>query len=262
MIEYSLQDINGLLFELNGDSIETISKKSLTIQNEDFNVDSKVEENSFLAGSIKIGDSRLEAGALSFVLDFTYSTDSAFNLAKNTFLYELAKAVYLIDVTNDKRISVTFSNASFNYDSGSLKRSGKLSFVLTTLTPYWEDNTEQEQLVTTVATVEKELVINNTGFLNLFPTFEILASALCDSVEFIAGVESIKIEDTTFGSINNETMIVNNDEGFVSVNNVDRTKSITGGLGFISIPVGISELQITTEVACDIKVQYRKRYYV
>jgi len=262
MIEYNLQDIDENVFELNGSSIAVIPRKSMTIDSESFMIDSRTEENSFLAGEIKIGDNRLKSRMLPFSFNVTATTDSIFNTLLNNFIYQLNKVYYLIDNTNSKRIRVSLDNFLITNDTGSHKRSVDISFKLKCLDPFWEDLTEQTISGTTVADTWKEITFNNSGYIELYPAIELNASAQCTYVEALINVQSIRIEDALFGTTNYETMEINSNKGYVKLGLTDRTKNIIGGLGFISIPVGSYILKLLTEVSCDYTIKYRRRYFV
>lgn len=262
MIEYNLADVDGNIFELNGLAVPIIARNTMTIESENFTFETRAENNSFLAGKIKIGDNRLESRILPLQFDYAFVDDSTFNTNMNTMILHLNKVLYLIDVTNSKRMLVNIVNFLIPKDNGSFKRLGAVSFNLDCLNPYWEDNTELELTTTTVADTLKDIAFNNNGYIELYPKFEIISSDICAYVEFILGVESIRIEDSIFGSVNYESMLIDNEEGFVSIGVTDRTQSVISGLGFISIPVGSNTLQVVTDVICAITIKYRRRYYV
>lgn len=262
MIEYNLEDKEGNVFELNGSAIPVIPRKSGTIESEQFGIDSRTEENSFLSGKVKIGENRLLSRTLPYSFQVASTEDSAFNLILNSILFQLNKVNYLIDVTNDKRIKVNLIDFSIINDTGSHKRSADVSFNLDCLKPYWEDNTEQTISGSTVAATWKEITFNNDGYIELYPEISLSASAQCDYVEAVMETQSIRVEDPLFGTIAYEIMDISNEEGYVKLGATDITSSITAGLGFISVPVGSFILNLLTEIVCDYTITYRRRYFV
>lgn len=262
MIEYNLIDKEGNIFELNGSSVSIIARNSTTFLSEQFQVETKTEENSFLPGKVKIGDNRLLSRTLPYVFQISEISDYNFNTVMNTVLYNLEKAEYLIDNTNNKRIRVNLVDSSISYDVGSHKRSADVSFSLECLTPYWEDSTEQTITGTTTADTWEEIAFNNSGFMELFPIIELEAAASCSYVELVMEYQSVRVEDSLFGTTNYEVMIIDNKEGYVKLGIVDRTVSIVNGLGFISVPVGSNTLELLTELACSYTLRYRRRYYL
>lgn len=262
MIEYILEDKDGNQYVLNDSSVTEPAKSSLTYPDDSFEYETRLVDNSFLPGSVKIGSIRLMGRTLTFELSRADKDTDSFNTAVNTLISKLQSVKYLIDNTNGKRILVVLSSISIAYDSGSLHHSSNDSFVLECLNPYWEDvviTTQEEGLL---ANTPNLISVTNSGFLELAPILDITVSAVCSFVSITVNGQTIRIEDSILGTTNNETMSIDNEEGIIINNNVDRTEQIVSGLGFISIPIGDSVLEVLTPVTATLTINYRERYYV
>lgn len=267
MIEFSLEDDKGNIFSLNGVSVtNTIGKNSLGFQNESFNIDTNIIEKSSLPGSIRTNDPRIESRVLEFVLNVSDPDYTAYQSFISGLLYNLNKVAYLRDETGSRRIEVTLNNFNISYDGGvgSQWLSSNVSFSLTCLKPYWEDINFTETNYTVSASVTNEFTFTNNGYLEVQPVIEFVVAAPCSFFEIILVAEndSIRIEDPIFGTPGNGVITIDNEQGFVEIDNLDRTVYVIGGLGFISLPVGISDIQIISSVAATAKFYHRNRYYV
>ena len=262
MVEYIIEDKDGNQYTLNDLSIDQPARGSISYSEDSFEYETKVIENSFLPGSVKIGSVRLTGRTLTFELSRANADEDEYKTAVNTLMSKLQNIKYLIDNTNSKRMLVSISSMDVAYDSGSLHHSSNDSFVLECLNPYWEDNILQSQVEVILGNTPNLITFNNSGFLNILPIFEVTVTALCSFVNIGIGGEVVRIEDSIFGTTGNEIMSIDNEEGVIVNNNVDRTEQIVAGLGFVSIPVGSVIIEVNTPVSASLDIQYRKRYYV
>ncbi len=262
MIEYAIEDKDGNQFSLNDIGTVQPVKGSLTYSEDSYEYDTNTVPNSFLPGAVKIGSTRLMERGITFSLSRAEEDDASFRSAINLLLSKLNDIKYLVDITNDKRILVVLSDFTSAYDKGSLHHSSEDSFSLTCLNPYWEDYTLLSQLESTVAGETSLIAFDNDGFLELAPIFEFTVSELCTSVSILIESQSLIVEDDIFGTTGNEIMSIDNDEGNIVINNLDRTEQLVSGLGFITIPVGSGTIEVKTSVDSDLDIQYRRRYYV
>lgn len=264
MIDYALQDADGNNFLLNGVTKPRLESSTLSYLSENFSFDNRIVSNSFLPGAVQIGDSRLMDRNITFELirGRGEQNESAFRQSINELIQALNTTKYLIDVTNDKRISATASEVNISFRKGTEYKLSEETFSLTFLNPFWEDETEQTQSTTTVAATQKAVSFANSGYSEVSVKFEITVAALCSSVEIISGQDIIRVEDTIFGSTNNLVMTIDNISGIVTVGFFDRTKSIVPGLGFIQIPTGTADLLLKTTVPATVNMTWRRRYYV
>jgi hypothetical protein len=262
MILYNLQDSNGNIFELNGEAVSVIERKTLGFDGESFKIENVTNENSFLPGKIKIGKSRLQSRELNFYFETVKTNDNDFNSFINNVIYKLRDVDYLIDVTNDKRIKVTLSYVNVPNDPGVEKRLSTVEFTLECLNPYWEDNTIQSINGNLTAIIQNEINFTNSGFMNVFPIIKITCAASCPSVEVSLPLQYIKIENSLFGTTNYEEMQINNEDGFVALGLTDITKYITDGLGFLFVAPGSTIFEIIIPVTGSYIIEWRRRYYI
>ncbi len=262
MIEYVIEDKDGDQYVLNDSGITSPGRESLTPGSDDFEYDTNTVPNSFLQGSVKIGSIRLMKKIIEFTLSRANEDDSAYRAEVNNLIAKLEKVKYLIDNTNSRRILVTLIGVNILYDPGSLHHSSEESFTLLCLEPFWEDLEETIQQENIVAGTPNLISFTNNGYLELLPIFTFVVTAFCQTVSVTIGGQSIKIEDPIFGTTNNEEMVVDNKEGIIINNNLDRTERIVDGLGFINIPVGASTIEVLMSVTAVLNISYRERYYV
>lgn len=262
MIEYNLMDINGNIFELNGSSVSLIERKTLGFDGESFAFENKIIENSFLPGGIKIGESRLKTRTLNFYFTIAKTNDSDFNTHINNILFNLNKVAFLIDVTNSKRISVNLRSINVPHDIGMEKRLSEIDFSLECLNPFWEDYNLQEINDTISAGVLKTIIFINDSYMDIYPIINLTAQTACSYIDIQNNLQFIRVENSYFGTTNYKNISINNEEGFIALGITDITKDIKDGLGFIYCPVGQTLLNFKTPVACDLNIQYRRRYYL
>ena len=262
MILYAVQDSNGNEFELNGNSIQVIPKNTTTYIGDSFSWDNRTVENSFLPGDIEINEPRLQARNLDFIATFTNPDSVSFRNEINDFILNISKAKFLIDKTNSIRASVARSSFDVQYQNGTHKSFAEVSFTFLMLTPYWEDSTLSSINDTLVSNVPKEILFNNNGYLSLLPIIIVTVGVASSFVDVQLDTQSLRIEDSIFGTSSNEIMTIDNEQGLVIIGQFNRTISIVGGLGFLEVPVGQSTFTFLSPQDATIEIQYRERYYV
>lgn len=141
MINYAVRNSAGVLTPLNYDGVANPLAGSLTFLSEEFTLDTKLIENSFLPGATQIGSSRLQSRTLPFVASFTFPDTGTMRPAINGLLEALRGAEWLVDVTNDLRMRVELDANSISYTNGGHRLDAEISFTLQCLRPFWEDNT-------------------------------------------------------------------------------------------------------------------------
>lgn len=260
-ILYSIQKEDGTEIPLNT-GINTILDGSLTYGEDSFSVETRLIPNSFLPGDVQIGSARPFSRPLSFSASIVADNNVTFRAAVNAFISALSDAVFLIDKTDGIRIPVVLQDSGLTYDTGALKRSANINFTFTCLNPFWEDDEALSQSDTLTALVVNPVSINNDGFYRLLPIFTIAVSEACSYVDIQLGNQSLRVEDSIFGTTGNTLMTINNEKGIVIVGQFNRTTKIVDGLGFIGIPTGVQTLSFITPVASNLTTTYRRRFYV
>ena len=264
MIEYQLKDKDGNTFDINGDSVSLALKGSFTQTEDSFSFDNRIIERSFLPGSSLIGEKRLQQK--SFTLSFSSANNdtSVYRSELNEILMWIAKTVYIVDVSNDMQIKVTADNMGLGYDRGSLKKSSDNTIDFTALTPYWEALTADSETGTALSATIKEVAVSNGGFLEAYPIITLVASVATSDVQIYINSDNtgIQIQDSSFGTTGNLTMIIDCVKGLVSINDDDRNVSIVSGTGFFPIPIGDDTINILSDAEITYTIEWNERYYI
>ena len=264
MIKYALQDIDDNQYELSGATIDEPAKSSVSFLSERFSFDSKITQNSFLPGAVKLGKTRLESSILSLQLSRAHPVSDDFKTAENELMRWLEKTVYLVDLTNAQRIKVNLKNVKINYDPGGHKLSSDNIIQFSLLSPYWEANT-QTQVGPDVMIIDiNNVALNNQGNLNAYPEITFTAAVAVTQIELYIDEtkHGMRINDALFGTDIYLTMIIDCEQGTILIGELDRSASILSGTGYFYIPVGASSLKVIPTAECNITVKWRKRAYV
>lgn len=272
MIEYYLEDADSNQFYLNDSAIPNPARDSTTLNDEILSFENKIIEKTYLAGSLKVGVNRTETRNITLTLTRSAVTDSGYIDAVNELIYNLKKAVYLVDDTNDRRIKITLDDVSVNYEVGAYFRSGDESFTLICLNPYWEDLTATTVNITGILdSVNKDTVINNQGWLDVFAEITVTTAGTNGSLDINFRItdnsQELDLTNLTAGtSASYLDLIVDNEAGTIISDHlstpVDETNNIQSGTGFFFLPVGSNTLRIFTNQNCSAVVSYRKRYFI
>lgn len=133
------------------------------------------------------------------------------------------------------------------------------------MTPYWEATTVDQITGTTLADTIKEVDIDNEGFLVSPPIITLVTTAAVDEVQLYLSstTEGLKIEDATFGTTGNLTMIINCVTGQITIGTLNINSSIAVSTGFFSFQVGEDILNILgADVAMSYTIDFYKRYFL
>jgi len=263
MIEYTLIDINNNEFELSGATIEQPAKSSLTYLEDSFDFNLEIREKSFLDGAVKLGEKRLKSKsiAVNFIRSFNNYTD--YITAQNLLLYNLRKAIYLRDKTNNRQTDIEVESFRATYDEGGHKLLSNNTIKFKVLTPYWT-SIIQSSKVQSLTNGINEVDLVNQGSLSVFPIITFTTTHIVNSIEmyFSDTKYGMIITDALFGLTGYLTMIIDNKEGTIKINSLDRTASIVSGTGYFSIPVGSSILNVNPSASCDINMTWYKKDYI
>ncbi len=263
MIEYALRDIDDNEYVLNDASIDQPARGSFTYTAEDFQNDNRIVPNSAIAGSVKLGKTRLMSREITLRFTRAHSATSDFRTAENVFMEFLQRAVLLVDKTNSISIKIAVIGNSLPYDVGSHKLSSSNEITLMALEPFWKaltpDN-ETDSLLTGTNTI----ALTNSGYLETPPIITLTAVVAVTQFQIYidATKNGIQIDDTLFGTISYNEMVIDCEQGTVKLEGVDRTQSILPVSGYFTIPVGSSDLKIVTTSDMDIDMDFYKRYYI
>jgi hypothetical protein len=262
MIEYTLEDANGTQYDLNDSSIDTVARKSISYEDARIRFDNKIVEKSYLPGDLVVGSPRLMTREIELVLN---RADSNFETQLNTLIYNLEKAVYLVNKTDSKRIKIRLLNVNIIYDRGAHKKSSNESIILSCLDPFWEDTTETSLLSQSLTGASNnDITINNAGFLKTYGRLEFNATVAVTQITayMINAKEGIQIKDVLFGTGIYQDLVLDNQEGtLILEDDYDRSFAIEPGTGFFSFPKGSDTLRINPTANCTVDIYWRKRYY-
>jgi len=264
MIEYALLDIDDNEYELSGAGVIEPAKSSITFLKERFSFDSKITENSFLPGAVQLGKTRLKSSILSLQLTRSHSTSAAFETAENELIEWLEKTIYLVDLTNDRRIKVNLKNMDINYDRGGHKLSSENTIQFNLLSPYWENNTQTQVGPDALIIDINDVNLNNQGSLNVYPEITLTAAVAVTQIEMYIDEtkHGMRINDALFGTDIYLTMIIDCEQGTILIGELDRSASILSGTGYFYIPIGAHVLKVTPSAICNITVKWRQRAYI
>lgn len=258
-----LDEFNAELLELNGGT--NIEDGSLTLVAEGFSFENKIIENTFLAGSSKLGDTRIMAREATLAMSRAYDNPTTYRNKVNTLIQYLKAGTYLHDKENDMRIPYAVDSFNVSYDGGSFRHSSEDSISLIFLRPFWENVTELSFGPKSIpASSITDEAFTNPGFIEIFPRFEINAvAAVTDfSITVVETFNSISVLDNLFGTTGYEDIEVDCGRGTVTLGLLDRINSIDEGTGFFSIPYGASTLRFFANDAITVTMYYRGRYYI
>jgi len=265
MIEYQLKDENGNTFSLNGASVTTALKQSLTQSGDTFEYANKIAENSYLPGSTLIGKARLQSRELTLSVDIANESSSDYRDIMNELLSAISTTKFIVDVTNNMQIEATPSDITIDYTEGALKNVSNNQFTFLVLTPYWEDLTKTTITGTALADTIKEVAVDNQGYLASPPEITLVTTAAVNSVQLYltSNNHGIQIDDSLFGTSGNLTMNVDCNTGEVTIGTINRNASIVEGTGFFDFIVGSDTLNILcADEDVNYTIDFYKRYYL
>jgi hypothetical protein len=265
VIEYAFQDADGVQTLINGDTLPQIEGNSLAQGEDVFSWENKIVENSFLPGEKKLGTTRLQGRAVSFVLQRTAINDSDFRDGLNAMIKAFETCEYLVDLTNSLRMKVAPLDYSSAPLAGGEKRITSDAFSLRMLEP-WEDLTANTDGPTALTGLTfNDILLTNDGFLDSYPVLTFTASVAVDDIQILIPENSgsFQIQDTLFGtSPAYDTLVIDCQAGTSDLGGADRGNFIVPGTGFIQFPSGDLTLRIFPSASCSVTVEWRSRFYV
>lgn len=263
-LEYRLKDANNNVFSLNGDAVPFALKETWTQGGSTFSLDTRVVDRTFIPGSKRIGETRLEAR--TFVLEFeeTQVLTDDFRDNLNSLLEFYVKTTKIEDNTSGMDISVVPTTMDIAYLAGSLKKHSENTLTFVALNPFWEDLTADTLTGTATANVIAAIPFNNEGYLETYPVITLVATEATNDIEIniLSTDVGIEIADNIFGTPGNLTMEINCLTGKVTINDLDRNASIVPGTGPFPLPVGSDTLNILSNKTITYTIEWRKRYFI
>ena len=265
MIEYALRDIDANELVLNGAAIAEPAQSSFQLGADGFEYENRIVENSALPGSVKLGKTRLRQREMVVTFDRAHPDLDDFRAADNLVLEFLRRAILLVDKTNGRQVSIAVAAYNISYERGARLHSSVNEVRLVFLEPFWEaitpDNVAQS-LSAGVSTIP----LTNNGFLPTPPILTFTAPAVAAITQLQVYIddtkEGIQIDDSLFGTVGYDTLVIDCREGTLMLETFDRTQSILPGTGYFEIPVGSSSLKIDASADVDLDMDFNKRYFI
>jgi hypothetical protein len=253
MIRYILIDENDNQFELDDNTYKILS--------DTFETEVDVVERSFRSGADFPGIQRDTSKELVFTYDLN-TTEALFRSTFNERTKQFRKSVTIRDTINSLETSVRYQSTNVSYDDGGQFLGAKIDVTFIQLKPYWEDISYTE--INDSGSGTLDLPIANTGFSDVPSLITVTANAATTQMSFrvINTNEGMVIKDLQFGASGLNEYIIDNLNGNVTLNEVNRNEKIQSGTGFFNFPVDNSTLQVETNGDVDILVQYKNRYYI
>jgi hypothetical protein len=209
-----------------------------------------------------VGSTRLESRELEFILDFAFTTDAEYDDYINGLLLVLSNIKLLQDITNSKETQVTLEKLKVSPEDGAVKRTGTISISFIMLDSFWRDSVATEISATLPAGVN-EIALSNTGFMEAYPYMELLFDSSAPQIDIYIDEtkEGLQLIDATLGTSTLERLIIDCENGTLTIAGFDRTQNISDRTGYFPIPVGASTLVIDTPALVLLTLTYKKRYY-
>jgi len=250
-------------FELNGDLTPSISRGSFARGSEEINFEQKLITRSFLSGSAKVGEARLQSRQMVFNQEFALTSDQSYDDYVNELINKAAEATYIRDTTNNKQTKIAVLNMSIPYDVGSIKRSGSISIKLEMLNAFWED-VDPTILTKFFSSVTDSIIVDNEGFLLAYPklTFDIQDPAAQLDIFVDETKEGLQLVDSTLGTPTLTELIIDCVNGTLTIAGFDRTQNITDRTGYFPFQLGNNTLIIESPVDGKVDIEFVKRYYL
>lgn len=254
MIRYRLVDINGEHRDIDDSTLRRTEDTST--------IEVDIIEKSFKGGAVFPGVQRDESKEIQFIFVENNQDEQLYRNYENNLRLWLRKTRWIQDLINNIETEVLFKENVIAYVDGGQHLSSDNTITFVQLNPYWQDidyQIEQESGISS-----GELVINNNGYLETAPIIELEALEPCSkfAIKVRETGKGIIIQDFSFGVNGQNTYIIDNSEGSAELNQVDRNNKIQLNTGFISLPVGINNLEFTFNGSCTVLVKWKRRYYL
>jgi hypothetical protein len=227
-----------------------------------FGIDNDIIERSFIDGAIAPGESRGTAKELILNIAINNQSESVYRDTVNDLFYWCRKAVTIRDRKNNIETDIVINELPISYDEGGQHKGSTVSFVFTQLIPFWKDIDFIE--VTENVSASNQLIIDNDGYYDT-PAIFILQVEI---PKFLIKMEEtdlgIGINDLSFGKVNLQTYVIDNENGEALLSSVLRNDRIISGTGFFFLRRGTNTLNVTTWLNRDLDftVRYKRRYFI
>lgn len=243
------------------DENQTIEKTFKKID-DFFTSELDVIEKTFTAGADFPGTIRDASKTLTYQYNIHFTTNEEFRNVMNTNMAMFRSTEKIYNMTDNIFTSVRFQSHQITYLDGTDTRMATCTVTFKQLIPYWESY--DEITVTNGTGEDSVVVVNNQGKIEtppvitmnaLLPTSKIL-------IKILESNTGIYINDLQFGSGGLNQMILDNREGTLELDGLDRKNKIGVGTGFFNLNPGTNTITFDTNGNIDIEITYRERHYI
>ena len=252
MIQYRILDQDGNAFD--------IDNPTFTILEDTISISADIVEKSFRDGADFPGIQRAGSKILNFQYE-VYNNMQNWRTISNTYIKWFRNARVLQDLTNNLEIQVIQTENGISHTPGAQNNVSFNTVSFKTLRPFWEEITEN--IVSESGSVN-QIVIINDGYYETPPTITIQTDLAIP--KFIIKIEEtgdgIIVNDLEFGQIGLSTYIIDNRNGEIELNEIDRKSKIKAGTGFFNLQTGINTIIFEAINPADISISWKRRYFV
>lgn len=236
------------------------------LRNDDnFKMSLDPEERSFEDGAIFEGKKRMESKEMVFSFTKSFDNDSDYRDYFNELIYEFRKAFKIRDIILNIEAIIDFSEFNISFETGSFLRCSDNEITVLLKNIFWTDVDYTEINISGASpSTSGSQAISNTGWSPLKPIITLTANTGASIIFFVVDEtnQGIKINDLQFGVVGLTEYIINCEEGYITLGGIRRNENIQANSGPFEIPVGNNTLTYDINGDVDIKIEYKKRYYL
>ena len=264
MIEYKLENSNGDTLALNDSTVTGMERKSLTLGEDNYSIEWKIVDKSGQPGSVALGKARMKEREITIFFVRAYQDYQDFRNKANELLAFLEDTIYIIDSTNNRKISVAAIGYKVPYETGSYQHLSDDSITFTALNPFWEDITPQTVNQSLSGGDINDVLLDVGGSLEVPPIITLTGTIATATLQMYVSEtkQGIEWNDSIFGTVGFEEAIIDNDLGTLNIGTLDRTQNISAGTGFFKLPLGGSTLKVIPAEDITISISWNERYYL
>jgi hypothetical protein len=246
----------------NDGNTKTITNQSFKRLEALLTVEADIIERTFKAGADFPGIQRDMASELAFQYDKNKLLEDDFRGDVNQLMYWLRKTIIVQDTVNQIETDVILTDHSINYDEGGFNQGALNNTTFIMLKPYWRDIRYSTEGDTGVSA--DSFVISNTGWVETpsIITITALEPITKFSIRLNETLEGIVVGDLQFGSLGLDTYIIDNENGTLELNGVNRKNKIKSGTGFFNLVVGTNTLVFQLNGTAEIEIKWKRRFYI
>jgi hypothetical protein len=239
-----------------------LTDETFKLMTDDYGVEVDLIEKSFQAGAVFTGVQRDESKELSFTYEIYYDDDTSFTLAQNELIKQFRKAVKLRDIILERETEVYYNSLNIKYIEGSQYRGAQVTVNFNQVLPYWEELSYRESTLSGITS--GQIIINNDGYTETPPiiTISTLTTVSNFSIELLENSRGIIIKDNQFGGFSLSEYVIDCKAGTFLLSGIDRSQLVKQGTGPFNLILGTNTLEFVSNDLIDVKVQWKKRYYI